>query len=276
MAPAGELVGPATDAPVDAPAASRVDVGSTWGEITVLSLLAALLSLPGVQLLHDRFPVENLSVEMTNRIRNNRDDPVAWAQERTNRWTSLARTAASCLAVFGAIFLGLVGLSIGWRQGSALGALRLGLTGGFIGAIGGVLGGLLESTLNIRLEKAGLDPLLLTALGHSAAWGSLATAMALLLRRRVGTWRSLMIRMGRGCGAAGLASLVYAVVAAICFQLLRSDLPIPEGLGNQFVFLLIGGWALGAGLLRPLASNAGESALVPSAEVLVAEGAGTI
>ncbi len=249
MAPVGDVPVDTATQPAADPATGPADRWGSWLAISFLSGLAALLAWPGVMTLDGRFPVENLSVEMTNRIRNNADDPVAWAQERTNRWSSLAKTSASCLAVFGGIFGGLMGGAIGARRWWSPKYALLGLICG-VGA--GIGGGVLESTLLIRLEKAGLDPLLLTALGHAVAWGCLATALVVVMRWVQGRASGLMAQLARVWGAAAATALIYALVAAIAFQMLRSDLPIPEGAGNKLLFLLLGAWALGAALLRPI------------------------
>lgn len=248
MAPVGEVSLDTVARAAADPASGPADRWGSWLAISFLSGLAALMAWPGVMALDGRFPVENLSVEMTNRIRNNRDDPVAWAQERTNRWTSLAKTSASCLAVFGGIFGGLMGGAIGARRWWSPKYALLGLVSG-VGA--GLGGGVLESTLLIRLEKAGIDPLLLTALGHAVAWGCLATPLVAVMRWAKGRGTGGLGKLFRVWIAAAAAALVYALVAAIAFQMLRSDLPIPEGAGNKFLFLLLGSWALGAAVLRP-------------------------
>lgn len=227
-----------------------------WLEAGLLAVVSGLLAWPGLLVLDGKFPVENLSVEMTNLIRNNRDDPVAWAQERMNRWTSLAKTAASCLSIFGGVF---VGLAVVRDAATRWWSARRLLAGVCVGVVAGIVGGLAEATLVIRLERVVLDRLLLAALGHAVSLTCLGAAVAFLLpaaRQSPQEWLSKLLKV---FGGAVLASLVYAVVAAVVFPMQRSDLPIPEGDFNKLLFLIIS-----AGVMWLACSWPGKSPLARS------------
>jgi hypothetical protein len=242
-----------------------------WVHASLLAVASSLLAWPVLVVVDGKFPVENLSVEMTNLIRNNRDDPVAWAQERMNRWTSLAKTASSCLAAFGGTF---VGLAIFRDEASRRWSLRKLLAGFGLGVCAGILGGLAEATLVIRLERVVSDRLLLAAMGHAVGWAFLATALVLMLSMSRPAPARWLTKLMEGLGSAILASLGYAVVAAVAFPMLRSDLPIPEGALNKLVFLMVASGVMGAVCLRP-GRHAGESAVAVSADALLPQNVAT-
>jgi hypothetical protein len=230
-----------------ATATSRSNRGS-WVVTGLLAVVSSLLAWPGLLVLDGKFPVENLSVEMTNLIRNDPNDPVAWAQERMNRWTSLAKTAASCLAMFGGVFVGLAncrdGVTARWSPQRVLVGIGLGVAAG-------ILGGVAEATVFVRLDRAIGDRMLLTAIGHAVAWACLAAVLnprLPMIRAAPGEWVSRLLKV---FGGAVLASLIYAALAAMAFPMLRSDLPIPEGNFNKLVFLIVAAGVLGSICLGP-------------------------
>ena len=203
----------------------------------IVSLLGALVALPAVNSLDGAFPVENLSVEMTNRIRNRSDDPIAWAKERSNRWTSLYQTTAACLAVFGASLGVILGFTLSFTTQPILATLRSTVWGGLVGCFAAAVGAMLEAGLLIKIETLALDVTLKTILGHAVAWSVLAAGLSLLfipLRRDP---RGYMTMLGRGIVAGTVAALLYSPLAAIIFQLERSDMSIPEGSLNKLMFL---------------------------------------
>jgi hypothetical protein len=258
-----------------------------WSRVAVVIALSVLCAAPAVQILDGMFPVENLSVEMTNLVRNNPNDPVAWAQERFNRWSSLAKTSAACLAVFGAVLAALSALVSGVGQQPVSQRLRALVLGALIGGLSGVVGGLLESTFLIRMEKAGFDRSTLAMAGHAIGWFCLAVGMAVSVALSQGTWSGVIDRCGRGLVAAGLAAVVYAVASGLLFQMVRSDLPIPEGignpetflqgLGNQTTFLLMAAVCLSIAVLRSsgVSSSKAASASGAAASSLMSQGATT-
>jgi hypothetical protein len=203
----------------------------------IAACLAALVSLPCVAVLDGLFPVENLSVEMTNRIRNNREDPIAWAKERSNRWTSLYRTTVACLSVFGAsvgVAFSVLGSS---GANSILQSLRNCVSGGLVCFTAAALGAFLESALLMKLESSGIDLTIKTMIGHAVAWsflgagvGIVSTSGSCLRAMRYGA-------VGRGLAGGVFAAIVYAPLTAVIFQLERSDISIPEGGLNKLFFL---------------------------------------
>jgi hypothetical protein len=253
-------------------AISPRDGGVFWVRAALLAVVASLMAWPALLVIDGKFPVENLSVEMTNLIRNNRNDPVAWAQERMNRWTSLAKTASICLAAFGGVF---VGLASARDEATRRWSLRKFLAGVGFGAGAGILGGLAEATLVVRLERLFSDRLLLSAMGHAVGWAFLATALVLMLGMSRPSPARWLTRLLEGVGGAVVASLVYAVVAAVAFPMLRSDLPIPEGALNKLVFLLVASGVMGSVCLRPGRHALAESASVASMEVLLTQNIAT-
>ena len=203
----------------------------------IVSLLGALVALPAVNSLDGAFPVENLSVEMTNRIRNRSDDPIAWAKERSNRWTSLYQTTAACLAVFGASVGAILGFTLSFMTQPILATLRSTVWGGLIGGFAAAVGAMLEAGLLIKIETLALDVTLKTILGHAVAWSVLAAGLSLLFIHFRRDPRGYMTMLGRGIVAGTVAALLYSPLAAIVFQLERSDMSIPEGSLNKLMFL---------------------------------------
>lgn len=204
---------------------------------TVAAILAALLALPLAATFDGRFPIENLDVEMTNRIRNNRNDAIAWAKERSNRWESMYRTTVACLAGFGATLGGVAALLGVVTTAPILVRLRWLAAGIVLGAVCAALGGYLESGLLIKIEKLTLDPMIRTMLGHAVAWLVLGVGVAIAATLSVSNWNAKLTAVGRCSGGALTAAVLYTPLAAILFQLQRSDLTIPEGTGNKLLFL---------------------------------------
>ncbi len=205
-----------------------------WG---VTALFATLLAWPLAIAFEGRFPVENLSVEMTNRIRNNRDDAIAWAKERSNRWESMYRTSVACLTGFGAVLGCVSGLLGATKTAPLLARMRYLLAGLMLGALFAAAGAYLEAGFLIKIEKFGLDPMYGTMLGHAVAWTVIAVGLALSSTLSVSGWSSKLGAAGRAAVGALLAAVCYPPIAAILFPLDRSDLPIPEGNLNKLLFL---------------------------------------
>lgn len=237
------LSSPTTGAPNHSSGASRP--ASLWVTV-VAALLASLIALPGVASLDGRFPVENLSVEMTNRIRNNRDDQVAWAKERSNRWVSLSLTTISCLAVFGVSIGAIFGVLQASSSESATVMAKGFLVGGLIGLFAGVIGASLEASLLMKLEATGLDLTIRALIGHAVAWSTIGLGMAVVCTL-FGPHRHFLQVAGRAIAAGVGSAIVYAPAAAVFFQLQRSDLSVPEGLLNKFFFLFSAAIFLGYG-----------------------------
>ncbi|MDP1795965.1 MAG: hypothetical protein Q8K78_00715 [Planctomycetaceae bacterium] len=209
-----------------------------WG---IAALLATVVALPMAVTFDGRFPVENLSVEMTNRIRNNRHDAVAWAKERSNRWESLYRTTVACLTGFGATLGGIAAL-LGVVSPAPMSArLRWLMAGIVLGAVAAALGGYLEAGLLIKIEKITLDPMLRAMLGHAVAWMVVGAGVAIAATLSVPAWLAKKVAIGRAMVGAIGAAVLYSPLAAILFQLERSDLPIPEGSLNKLLFLGLAG-----------------------------------
>lgn len=207
-----------------------------WG---AAALIASLLALPVAVTFDGRFPVENLDVEMTNRIRNNRTDAVAWAKERSNRWESMYRTTVACLTGFGAALGGVAALLGSVSTATVLTRLRWLAVGVVLGAVCAAVGAFLEAGLLIKIEKLALDPMLRTMIGHAVAWLVIGGGVAIAATLSTPKWGEKRSAIGRTCVGAIGAAVVYTPSAAIMFQLLRSDLPIPEGVGNKLLFLAL-------------------------------------
>lgn len=210
----------------------------------VVAGMISVLALPLAVVFDGRFPVANLDVEMTNRIRNNRHDAIAWAKERSNRWESMYRTTVACLAGFGALMGGVAAFLGAVPQSSLLKKLQWFAAGVCLGGVAAALGGYLEAGLLIKIEKLPLDPTLRTMLGHGLAWMVLGLGVALAATFSATSWSERLVAVGRACLGAILATITYSPVAAVAFQLVRSDLPIPEGTGNKLLFLGTAGLAL--------------------------------
>ena len=233
----------------------------------IVSLLGALVALPAVISLDGAFPVENLSVEMTNRIRNRSDDPIAWAKERSNRWTSLYQTTAACLAVFGASVGAILGFTLSFTTQPILATLRSTVWGGLIGGFAAAVGAILEAGLLIKIETLALDVTLKTILGHAVAWSVLAAGLSLLFIPFRRDPRGYMTMLGRGIVAGTVAALLYSPLAAIVFQLERSDMSIPEGSLNKLMFLSLSALLILYGIqipTPPLKTNTQAGECAPS------------
>ncbi len=221
---------------------------------TVAATLAALLALPLATTFDGRFPIENLDVEMTNRIRNNRNDAIAWAKERSNRWESMYRTTVACLVGFGATLGGVAALLGAATTAPVLVRLRWLAAGIVLGAVCAALGGYLESGLLIKIEKLTLDPMIRTMLGHAVAWLVLGVGVAIAATLSVSGWSAKLAAVGRCSGGALAAAVLYTPLAAILFQLQRSDLTIPEGAGNKLLFIGLAAVSM-LGMLGSLAAQ---------------------
>ena len=220
----------------------------------LVALLGAAVALPAVISLDGAFPVENLSVEMTNRIRNRSDDPIAWAKERSNRWTSLYQTTAACLAVFGASVGTFAGFALSFRTQPLLTTLRSAVLGGLIGGLSAAAGAMLEAAFLIKIETLTLDVTLKTIIGHAVAWSVLAAGLSLLFIPIHRDLRGYLTMLSRGIVAGSVAALVYSPLAAIVFQLERSDMSIPEGSLNKLMFLSLSALLILYGIQIPAPS----------------------
>jgi hypothetical protein len=240
-----DSLNPSVAAPATvAPASRKLHFPGKTVLWSAAALLASLLALPLAVTFDGRFPVENLDVDMTNRIRNNRNDPIAWAKERSNRWESMYQTTVACLTGFGAL-LGGVATWLGTSSTvPIMSRMRWLFAGVLLGAISAAIGGYLEAGLLIKIEKITLDPMLRTILGHAVAWSVIAAAVAMAATFSVPGWKEKFAAIGRACGGALIGAAIYTPSAAILFQLLRSDLPIPEGFGNKLLFLGTAGMAI--------------------------------
>jgi hypothetical protein len=245
--PPGALLG-------EAPGDPRSACGSAAGpwRLLVAGILGALLSVPWMAHFDERFPVENLNEDMTNRIRNNREDPIAWAKERENRFTSLYQTAVVCLAGFGCAVGGMLGFAEGAARRSVARA-ALGLFGGALaGAIFAAAGGYAEASVAMGLEKSGLDRTYRAILGHAIAWSFCAVGLSIAVGVAARSPKFAARVLAPAILAGVLAELIYSPVAAMLFQLYKSDLPIPEGTSNKLLFACLAGglMALSIGRVR--------------------------
>ncbi|WP_397569775.1 hypothetical protein [Schlesneria sp. T3-172] len=239
---------PVITAPATNVASRRLSLLTT----IIVALLGAATSLPAVMSLDGAFPVENLSVEMTNRIRARRDDPIAWAKERSNRWTSLYKTTASCLGVFGAATGAFFGLLLAFPHSSPTTMLRTTLSGSLLGGTFAAAGGVLEAALLMNLETLGLDPSLKTIIGHAVGWSGMAAGLSLLLTSVRTDSIGYLQRLISGAVGGALAALIYSPLSAVLFQLERSDMSIPEGTLNRLMFLTIAALFVLIAVQRPI------------------------
>lgn len=258
-----------------APPAAVEQSTRRWGLLLYLSagLLGALVAWPWLIHFENRFPVENLSVEMTNRIRNNREDPIAWAQERHNRWTSLHRNTAVCLAGFGLAVGAALAMAAGVARRSARLVLLGAVTGAACGAVAGAAGGVLEAALLMRLEGENLQLAHRTVAGHAVGWSVAFAGMALGVAIVVGRLRRAPYLIGSVIVAGMAAAALYSPLAAILFPLDRSDFPIPEGDGNKLLFAGLAAGFAGLGLGRAQRGSATESAVAVGDPLIPAEDA---
>lgn len=205
--------------------------------LLIVALLAAGISWPFVNRFADAFPNPGLDEDMTNRIRADRNDPIAWAKDRELRLLSLTRNAALNYGFFGLCLgasLGLVAAkSAGGSVASVLRSAALGLV---LGAIGGAVGGFATGRVALEIDYPnGPDTSIRSMVMHAPGWGLVGLACGAAVSFASGR-RLAPLLLGGAVGGA-LAAVVYEQLAAVLMQLDRSDLPVPEGSANRLLFL---------------------------------------
>lgn len=217
--------------------------------LMIAALVAAGLAWPLVKHFEKSFPMANLTVEETNLLRANPDDPVAWAKERQNFWDSLSRNSMLNFGCFGCclgLCLGLVS-AFASRQ-SIVALLQNLLYGAGLGTVGGAGGGLAAAAMaNALRNSREMDVTIRSSLIHGAGWIVPGLACGVILWVTCGERRLGLLSLGGLLGGL-LAAMLYEPIAGILFQLDRTDLPMPEGTGNKYLFLAMAGvlMALGA------------------------------
>jgi hypothetical protein len=209
--------------------------------LIIVALVASGLAYPLVKHFEKSFPMENLTVEMTNRIRANFDDPIAWAKERQNKWEGLSRNAMLNFGIFGCCLGTCLGLfSAIADRGTLVFILRSVLYGAGLGAVSGVAGGALAAWMALTLESSKqMDIMLRSTLIHSAGWVVPGLVCGLILSLTSRERRVALLMVGGVIGGL-VAGGLYEPVAGILFQLDRTDIPMPEGTGNKYLFLAMG------------------------------------
>ncbi len=210
--------------------------------LLVAGLLGGAVSAPLVHRYENQFPMVNLTVEETNLLRANPDDPVAWAIERGNRWDALFRNTALCMAIFGAVLGAAVGLADGLVQRSpGRGFALMGLLA-LCGAVSGLPAGLANGVIGLEMQdNRDSDPLPYAMAMHVSSFVIVSLAIGAGLGFRSRKW-SVLIRAAAGGLVAGL---LFAPLASFLFPLYRTDLPVPEGIPPKLVFLMTAGGLIG-------------------------------
>lgn len=207
----------------------------------VVGGLAGLVTAPVVDRYDDHFPMVSLTVEETNLIRADPNDPVAWGIERQNRWNWIFRNSALCLGMFGAILGAGLGLAECIRIRKPLKGITVLALSVLLGVVGGVLSAAVDASIGIRMQdNIGSDPLPYAVAMHIAAFCligmGIATGMGLTTRRWSAVFRAF---------AGGLvAGVMFAPIAASAFPVYETDLWIPHGLLPKFLFFGLAGLLL--------------------------------
>lgn len=237
---AAEPVGEMAPAPETSAPASRLRV---W-HLVVAGLLAAGLAWPFAMKFEKTFPQENLSVEMTNRIRARADDPIAWAKDRQNYWEHLYRNGVLRLGIFCICMGGCLGIATAaTRYGSLLVRIRGVLTGLLLGAVAGVGSGFSAAAMAYYIDKnmRDADVTIRSPLIHGAGWIIPALMCGVILGLTSGNRRQVvpttMLHAFGGVLGAFFATMLYEPLAGWLFQLDRTDIPFPEGTANKFLFM---------------------------------------
>ncbi|MSR58617.1 MAG: hypothetical protein EXS05_13350 [Planctomycetaceae bacterium] len=222
------------------------------------ALLAAGASWPFVDRFADAFPNPGLDEDMTNRIRADRNDAIAWAKDRELRLMSLSRNAGLNYGFFGLCLGSCLGLTASCSMAAGVGgALRGAALGALLGAISGVGGGLISGWVALQVDHpGGLDTAVRSVLMHAAGWAPIGLACGAIVALRLGHSRGPLMAGGLLGGA--FAAAIYEQSAAIVCQLDRSDVPVPEGAANKLLFLVCTGLSI-AGVLAALNSRPGQT-----------------
>ncbi|MDB5388221.1 MAG: hypothetical protein JWM11_3867 [Planctomycetaceae bacterium] len=244
--PVNEFATEPRDAPAPVPAMQL----QTW-HLIITALFAAGLAWPVLMHFEGAFPMENLTVEMTNRIRANAEDPIAWAKERQNQWDAVSRNSILNLGVFGTCLGLCLSLTLALVRGGPFWSMaRTWAYGTGLGMIAGIAGGYLSARTAFALGRGKeFDVTLRSSLIHASGWIVPGLACGVILGLALGRRRLVRPAFGGMIGGL-LAALLYEPLAAILFQLDRSDIPLPEGAGNKLMFLglaavlmLVGAWS---------------------------------
>lgn len=250
---------PPVPAPQSLPSVSRANPAF----LVAAALLGAGLAWPLLMHFEKAFPVPNLPVEMTNRLRVRNDDPIAMAAERVNRWNSVSRNSTLNFGLFGICLgtcLGLAGgLSAGWTARKLVVSI---VRGAAIGGISGVLGGLLAAVVSYSLRDAfHIDTSLRAAMIHSTGWLIPGLACGIILGMSLGGRKLALLAVGGLLGGL-FSALLYEPLSGILFQLERTDIPLPEGSWNKLMFLFLaaesmvmGAWIADAVPVKRVASS---------------------
>lgn len=230
--------------------------------LVLAGLIAAGLAFPFLKYFEDAFPRQNLTVEMTNRIRANADDPIAWAKDRQNYWESLSRNSMLNLGIFGLCLGSCFGLVLSLNQGGTYQRIaRNWIYATAAGVVAGIAAGLLSATVAYALQNAkGIDVAIRSCAIHAAGWIVPGLTCGMLLGLISGRRPFVLLAFGGLLGGLA-AALLYEAMAALVFQLDRTDLPVPEGSGNKFLFLAVAGLLI---LLGPWTAAVLPSKRVPA------------
>jgi hypothetical protein len=208
--------------------------------LILAALVASGLAWPYMKRYERAFPMENLSVEMTNRIRAKADDPIAWAKERQNQWEAASRNAMLNLGIFGLCVGGCLGLTGSLNRRITLFHLLCSLVYGIVlGTVAGIASALVSAYIFLRVDKLpGMEVPTRSLIIHGMGLAVFGLFCGLILALTARPGRTGMLAFGGLLGGL-IASLVYEPLAAICFQLVRSDIPVPEGPENKLLFLVL-------------------------------------
>ena len=203
---------------------------------------ASALAAPVLEQYQDYFPMIGLTVEETNLIRADPDDPVAWAIERANRTEWLFRNAALQMGLYGVILGAFLGLSEGLLVRSIWKAPLFSVALAACGAVGGILAALSAASLGTKMgDDITADPTQLTLAMHAAVFAIIGLALGLgsaILTRK----SSVIVR---GAGGGLVAGLLFLPLAMFLVPTERTNLPVPEGLTSKFLFLILAGGLIG-------------------------------
>lgn len=196
------------------------------------------------------FPRVGLTVEETNLLRADPNDPVAHAINRQNSWDAYFRNSSFGIAIFAVM----CGVAISFVDGMlyrSIGvALLLAIAAAVLGLISGLASGLDAAFFSLQMDDAGnsggADPALLTL----ALQGSIFAIVGAAIGGVVAIATRRLAAVLRGAAGGLVAGLLFMPIATIVFPLLQTNRAIPESLFPKMLMFAVAGGMIGFSISR--------------------------
>ena len=239
--------------------------GGMWS-LLAAGVLGGLLGGAAISQYHQHFKLAQLDMEMEAISRADAADPRLEPYHRQRGWEPFWKNTTLNFCLVSVALGGVMGVAAGLGRksfGAVIAGLMLGAAiGALFGAGGGWVAAVLWEHFNwnyIRYVTPSEETLkystYIALSAHAVAWTaigiSLAVTVSLVARKRILVLDYAVTSVFAGFIATGM----YAALASLLFPLNRSELVIPTGAENQFLFVMLAGGLFGLAIGRVAASQ---------------------